>query len=276
MCIDVSIIIPAYNAHNTIIRAIKSLLSQSISTWQAIIIGDDATNYRDFLKDFITIDDRFVFADTACVGAGAAIARNIGISLAKGRLIAPLDADDLYLPNRLAALIPLALKFGAAFDNVEVVRDEDDVQISTLFPVKDDIVEIDCDTFFKTSVPMFPIVNKDMALRWDPGVRFCEDVVFNAKIFDKLPLVHFSSRCTYQYRQRLGSTTFSEDSGQRADTCYRYIAKRLAIDGFGMENVELVRKFANNIETKRRLNEEYIAAFDAGLCANFQEFIASR
>ncbi len=270
----VSVIIPAHRAHGTIARAVASLLDQSRADWEAVVVSDDATDYRKTLEEAGIADRRLVFTTTGRVGAGAPAARNAGLRAAGKPLVASLDADDRYEPERLAVLAPLAARHGAAADNVAVVRDEDGRPLSTLFPPGEGVGVLDAGTFLATSVPMFPVVRRDLVSGWEEDVTFCDDVVFNVQLLDRVGRLPLVRRPLYEYRQRAGSITFSADSGVRAERCYRHLLARLAGDGLGIADAVLRRRFAAAVEAKRALNAAYEAAHRAGLCANFQEFLA--
>ncbi|SMH43743.1 Glycosyltransferase involved in cell wall bisynthesis [Azospirillum lipoferum] len=270
----VSVIIAAHRAHDTIARAVRSLLDQDWTAWQAVVVSDDGTDYRPTLRAAGIDDSRLVFTGTGRVGAGAPAARNAGLTAATLPLVAPLDADDRFRPGRLAALVPLALAHGAAFDNVAVVRDEDDAPLSVLFPERDGVGRLDADGFLATSVPMFPVVRRDLRPAWEADVDFCDDVVFNLRILDRAGAVPLVRAPLYEYRQRAGSITFSADSGERAERCYRHVLDRLERDGMGIADAGLRARFAAALAAKRARNAAYEAARRAGRCANFQEFLA--
>ncbi|WP_244433579.1 glycosyltransferase [Azospirillum sp. B506] len=208
------------------------------------------------------------------MGAGAPAARNAGLAAARLGLVAPLDADDRFRPGRLSALAPLALAHGAAFDNVAVVRDEDDSPLLRLYEDGQAPALLDGERFLATSVPMFPVVRRDLVPGWDQDVNFCDDVVFNVRLLDASGPVPLVATPFYEYRQRAGSITFSADSGERAERCYRHVLDRLADDGLGIRNEALRHRFTRAIAAKRARNAAFQAAFKAGRCANFQEFLA--
>ncbi|PWC34333.1 glycosyltransferase [Azospirillum sp. TSO35-2] len=270
----VSVIIAAHRAHDTIARAVRSLLDQDWTAWEAVIVSDDGTDYRPTLVAAGLDDPRLVFTGTGRIGAGAPAARNAGLAAARLELVAPLDADDRFRPGRLSALAPLALVHGAAFDNVAVVRDEDDSPLLRLFDDGTAPARLDAGGFLATSVPMFPLVRRELAPGWDEDVNFCDDVVFNTRLLATTGPVPLVATPFYEYRQRAGSITFSADSGERAERCYRHVLDRLARDGFGIADRALVARFAAAIEIKRARNAAFDAAFKAGRCANFQEFLA--
>lgn len=99
----VSVIIPCYNAEDTIVECVKSVLDQSYTDFEILIVDDGSTDRSiENLKEFLTQN-----ADVEKVkiviqkNGGPSVARNKGIEMANGDLIAFLDADDVWLPNKL-------------------------------------------------------------------------------------------------------------------------------------------------------------------------------
>jgi len=97
----VSIITPLHNAADFVEQTIESVLSQSFQNWELIIIDDQSTdNSVDIVTSYLAIDRRINLIQLD-KNSGAAVARNTGIEVAKGRYIAFLDSDDLWLPQKL-------------------------------------------------------------------------------------------------------------------------------------------------------------------------------
>lgn len=95
---DVSVIIPCHNASSWIIRALKSVTSQSLQPREIIMIDDGSVDdstakVRRWSKEVIIIRTNH---------RNAALARNAGIKAASAKWIALLDADDEWLPDHLA------------------------------------------------------------------------------------------------------------------------------------------------------------------------------
>lgn len=97
----VSIIVPAYNAAHYLPFAIDSVIAQTYTDWEIVIIDDGSTDntralvdsYRPILRDKL----QYVYQSNR----GLPAARNAGILAARGEFIALLDADDVWLPIRL-------------------------------------------------------------------------------------------------------------------------------------------------------------------------------
>lgn len=97
----VSILIPAYNAAPFIGEALRSIQAQSYAHFEAIIVDDGSRDETaSVVQDFAAADARFKLLRQPNRGTSAA--RNAALSMAQGRLIAFLDADDVWLPEKLS------------------------------------------------------------------------------------------------------------------------------------------------------------------------------
>ena len=108
-----SVIIPLYNKENYIQATIASVLNQTFSDFEIILINDGSTDQSlliaekalsDFEQKTISSQDN----------KGLSATRNKAISLANGKIMALLDADDLWKPNYLEELHLLITKFPEA------------------------------------------------------------------------------------------------------------------------------------------------------------------
>lgn len=119
---DVSIVIAAYNAADTIERAIRSALAQEGVSVE-VIIADDCS--ADTTREAVTaLDEPAVRLVPLDCNKGPGGARNAGFAAARGRWIAVLDADDTMRPGRLAHMIATAEREEAAagVDNLDVLH----------------------------------------------------------------------------------------------------------------------------------------------------------
>lgn len=97
---EVSIIIPTFNRAHYIGDAIKSVLSQTYSSWELLIVDNGSTdNTAVIVKDYVRADARVRYLREDCKGVSRA--RNTALAEAKGEYIAFLDDDDLFLPEKL-------------------------------------------------------------------------------------------------------------------------------------------------------------------------------
>ena len=97
-----SVIICTYNRARLLPRALDSLLAQSETDWEAIIIDDGSTdNTSEVVERYVSICPNIRLFQRS-VNRGIAAARNIGIRLSTGRFVAFLDSDDEYAVDHLA------------------------------------------------------------------------------------------------------------------------------------------------------------------------------
>lgn len=104
----VSVIMPTYNSEKFLREAIESVLSQTYQNWELLIIDDNSTdNSLAIAKEYEQADPRIhVLINDKPIGIPSA-PRNVGLEVAKGRFIAFLDSDDIYLPQKLECQLPL-------------------------------------------------------------------------------------------------------------------------------------------------------------------------
>ena len=96
----VSIIMPAYNAANFIAESIESVIHQSYTKWELLIVDDGSVdNTSDVIKNYQVKDPRIKYYRQRNGKQGKA--RNLALSYAVGKYIAFLDADDVWLPEKL-------------------------------------------------------------------------------------------------------------------------------------------------------------------------------
>ncbi|MBR4057713.1 MAG: glycosyltransferase family 2 protein [Oscillospiraceae bacterium] len=101
---EISIILPAYNAQDTLVRAVESVRAQHFQDWELILVNDGSIDNTAALCDCFAGEDsriRVLHKENA----GVSCARNDGISAARGAWIAFLDADDWYEPDYLSAML---------------------------------------------------------------------------------------------------------------------------------------------------------------------------
>ena len=123
----VSIIMPSYNTGRFISETIESVLAQSYSNWELIIVDDCSTDNTDeVIEDYIS-DDRIKYIKND-KNSGAAISRNRALREAKGNWIAFLDSDDLWEPDKLQKQISFMKENGYYYSYTNYIEiDEESI-----------------------------------------------------------------------------------------------------------------------------------------------------
>ena len=173
----VSVLMPVYNAQKYLAQAIESILSQTYSHFELVIIDDGSTDgSADIIRSFH--DKRIVFVENP--GNLKIIATlNRGIDLCRGKYIARMDADDVSMPDRLekqvrymeqnpqvalcGSWVRLTNADGKVTGRVRNVAVPEQVKISLLFSVP----------FVHPSVMMRAEIIKEF--RYSPHALHCED-----------------------------------------------------------------------------------------------------
>lgn len=101
----VSIVMPVYNREKLVSRAIESLLAQTMTDFECLIVDDGSTdNSAEIIRQYAAQDERIRLLVLPANG-GQGLARAIGTDAAVGEYLAVMDSDDVALPDRLAAQV---------------------------------------------------------------------------------------------------------------------------------------------------------------------------
>jgi len=96
----ITIYMPVYNAQNFLSQSIESVLNQTFSDFEFIIVDDASTdNSWKIIKSFSKKDKRIIAIKNK-INLGVSLSSNIAISQSKGKFLARMDADDISLPSR--------------------------------------------------------------------------------------------------------------------------------------------------------------------------------
>ena len=113
----VTIITPLYNAEKFIAQTIQSVINQTYQNWEMIMVDDCSTDSsREIVKQYEKNDSRIRLIKSETNFGGPARPRNVGIENADGDYITFLDADDVWLPEKLEKQIDFIQKY-----NVDIV-----------------------------------------------------------------------------------------------------------------------------------------------------------
>jgi glycosyltransferase involved in cell wall biosynthesis len=124
--IKVSVIMPVHNGEATLARALDSIFAQTFTDYEVIVTNDGSTDSTaDILKRYA---GRLMVIEGERRGNGPA--RNRAIAQARGDYLAFLDADDTWMPNKLARTIPMLENDSGAtlvYSNALVINDRGEV-----------------------------------------------------------------------------------------------------------------------------------------------------
>ena len=222
----VSVIIPAYNAEAYIGEALASVSAQTLREIEIIVVDDASTDATAAEVEAASATDPRIRLLRQSVNAGPSAARNWAIDAARGTWIALLDADDTYLPDRLARLVTLADVRGADLcaDNLLLAREGSADPVPAMIPAAVLASErlLTLPEFIERNVAdkrypalnlgfLKPIIFRQFiianAIRYNEAVRFAEDFALYVDCFQAGASWWLTPYAGYRYRLRPGSLT---------------------------------------------------------------------
>lgn len=113
---------PAFNAENNISNSIESVINQTFTNWELLIVDDCSTdNTPKIVKSYMSKDSRVKFFQLE-TNSGAAIARNLAIEKAEGDYFAFLDSDDIWAHEKLEKQLSFMLENNYTFTSTNYVE----------------------------------------------------------------------------------------------------------------------------------------------------------
>ena len=232
----VTVVIPLYNSATTLPRAVHSVLRQTLTDFEVLII-DDASKDTSLTtaRAFGETDPRIRVIALA-VNGGKPHAMNIAVAQARGAWIAVLDADDWYEPARLATLIEAGEAKGVDLvaDNQRFWDAGADTFVRLAFPVANDDTLLTREVFVAGSDPyaefdygmLKPIVRSDFirraGLTYRENARLSEDFLFLLEFLAAGGTGLVLAKPLYNWTQPFGSISRSWTGTGAGDWRYDY------------------------------------------------------
>lgn len=204
--VRISIIVPVYNGEKHLSECIQSILDQSFTDIEVIVINDGSTDGSlSLIKRYAQNDSRIVVINQKNKGVSAA--RNAGLSKARGDYIMFVDADD-YIARKDA--LELLIDFAKENGNPEVVcfrrvgdtrgrkapsgySKLNDSIIGRM--IVDETINTLWDKLYKKSII------KENSIKFPVGIRMAEDLLFNVQYFREAKTIGFFDEELYYYRE---------------------------------------------------------------------------
>lgn len=209
----VSVIIPLYNKEFIIKDTLNSVLNQTFTDFEIIIINDGATDNSENIVKTIS-DNRIKLYNQE--NKGAAAARNTGINYANGELIAFLDADDYWYPNHLQELIKLSKQYancGAYCSKYQIKKTRNSVVHPIFKNIPTNFIGIVPNYFasnfpFKINITLNQMIPKKILIEmgcFTEGITNGQDLELWTKIGIKYPIA-LHNKTTAIYNNYLPNT----------------------------------------------------------------------
>lgn len=214
----ISIIVPVYNSASTLSKCIESLLAQTYTDLEILLIDDGSKDTSGTICDMYTSQDARIRTYHK-VNGGVSSARNLGITQARGEYITFCDADDSFMPDALSFFYDIISQY-----NPDIIRTgykkqfasgkEEEVKSDTLYVITDKeqmFVITEKNNywgFLWNSCFKSQLVKKHLL---DESISWCEDHIYSIECMIDANLTIISPQITYIYNcndiQVLGNGT---------------------------------------------------------------------
>jgi len=207
---EIAVIIPVYNAASSIRQTVESVLTQTFSDWQIILINDGSTD--ETLEQVNGINDRRIKI-VSYENAGVSVARNRGIALSNSKFIAFLDADDLWTPDKLQSQREALLQYpqaGLAYSWTVFLDEEGLIQYKQkpVFFKGDVLGELFKNNFLMCgSTPLIRREAVDVVGYFDSHLSPAEDWDYWLRVAAKYPFTLVSKYQTFYCKSKTSSSS---------------------------------------------------------------------
>ena len=237
----ISVIVPVYNAADTVERCARSLFEQTYANYELIFVDDGSKDGSAEILDKLA-QDRKRMKVIHQENAGAAAARNIGINKSSGDYICFVDSDDIVSPNYLRKMhgVIEVSKADIACVQYATNRDIGFELITDGVTVYDSKMAID--SLLKMDIkngPVAKLFKRDVVgkIRM-PDSPVAEDLAFNYKVFKRAERIAVNNSVLYSYNVKANSLSTGKFSSER------------------MKSLEIVKEidaYERSFESKARL-----------------------
>lgn len=215
--VDISILMPVFNAEKYVKLAIESIQAQTFKNWELIIVNDGSNDSSGQVCDDVAKDDRRIKVIHK-KNTGISDTRNILINNSKGEYINFIDSDDYIEENMLEILINKIKAYNADISVCGIIEDKIvnnslvSSKVNKYYPkdffkieeMKENIMEYGntnllnslCNKLYKKEI----IDNED--IRFDTNLENGEDLIFNLKYMKHINSLVFCEEQLYHYSRR--------------------------------------------------------------------------
>ncbi|MFW6030033.1 MAG: glycosyltransferase family 2 protein [Halanaerobiales bacterium] len=206
--VDVSIITALYNSEKFIADTIDSVLAQTYSNWEMIIVDDCSQDKGPQIVENYAKKDKRIKLIRLRENSGAAVARNKAIEKAEGRFLAFLDSDDLWTPDKLKRQLDFMLSYNYLFSYTDYQQMTEDGKLLNKIiksPVKLDYNKALYINYVGCLTAMYD--TKEIGKLFMPIIRKRQDYAYWLKILKKVKYGYGLNENLAYYRMRENSVS---------------------------------------------------------------------
>ena len=251
----ISVIVPAYNAEKTIERCLNSILRQTYSNIELIVVNDGSADSTKAIVENISKNDKRVLLINVDNG-GVSRARNIGIGNAGGEYITFVDADDYIDSGMYQSLIDIAVKYKVKIAHCSYANDDENGNVISVVGGNNKLVVqnhdeaisclLDGNLFSGALWNKLYHVSLFKTCRLDETIKHNEDILLNFQLFEQVDSSAYSDQPFYHYVSVQESSTHSAD-GLAARKQWVYVSRKILESSVG-------KSYEKNAEQKLAYN----------------------
>jgi glycosyltransferase involved in cell wall biosynthesis len=269
----VSVVIPAYNAQGTIGRTLGSLIAQTLTEWEAIVVDDGSTDHTWREIECWMRRDARIRGIRLSRNVKTPLARNHAIAATSGKWIAVLDADDWILPNRLAELVVRgeSIRADVITDNQVLFDAQAGCAVGTALPITPGVHLLSLDDYLASCIPgvsrfdhgmLKPVVRRSFlvrtGVRYEPGCQHGEDFHFMLDLLAAGARALVVHEPFYIYVQPFGA--LSRQASHSGRLPYRYdLMRRYTDRAIACYQTRLGMASLRNLQRRSRAIDRYAA-----------------
>jgi len=236
----ISIIVPVYNSEIYLRKCIDSILAQTFSNFECILINDGSIDSSPMIcNEYAMIDNRIIVIHQE--NAGVSAARNSGLGIANGEWIGFVDSDDWCDPEMFYTLYENAMKYDAdisvcgiryVFQDRRKTAERIQKKIQ-IFNGEEATLKIFTSAFFG-GFSVNKLAKKkyfsQYNFRYDSRIKYMEDVMLFYEIFKYTEKIVYFSKSFYNYFINLGSVTEQYGLTEAAKTGFIVFDKMISLE----------------------------------------------
>ena len=277
----VSIIVPIYNKENEVCRCVKSLIGQTYTNIEVILVDDGSSDHSlQKCKEFAQIDNRVIVLHKE--NGGISDARNYGLSKATGSWIAFVDGDDYVSNDYIQELVRYSSGVDLVICNCHVIQPNKRVEDKHVYgnhrfenkqSVFNAILKPMITLDYKNGNLLFQVWNKlykkeiidENQVKFDTNLSMAEDYLFNLSYCRNISSAQFIDLPLYNYDRSIPNTLSKQLITIDTLEKYYYIHSQVAqlFPEIGQEVLPMIviRNATNhlNLYARRYGNDGYVA-----------------
>lgn len=254
---------PAYRAETMIARTVGSLIGQSFTDWELLLVADDGADYGRVLADAGIADRRIRLLSSGGIGLGAARARNVALEAGEAPFAVLLDADDLMKPEKLARLAE-ALAAHAIVSTALEVTDAGLKPLRLVAAGPDRMLTAGAHKWINLSMDtMIGWDRRRTDARFDPSLANMADLDFLIRLYERSASSFHIGAPLHVYVKQPNSMSNKTDVTERMIASKATIRQRLADGSYRLADASA----AEGLDGFLAISMEAEAAYPAALAA---------